>query len=78
MMGEAAGQTGRETGLRDNGQGEITEMLILPPTEPAPWEKTQDKGNNTLRGHRGEDSCFKEGEKSDKVMERKINFMLWA
>lgn len=50
------------------------EMLSLPPEEPAPWERSQEKRNKALRGH----SCFKEGEKSDKVMEGKVNFMLWG
>lgn len=53
-------------------------MLGLPPKEPAPWEKTQDKANKALRGHKGDVSCFKEGEKSDKVTEGKINFKLWV
>lgn len=75
MMGEAGGRAaGRDAGLRDNGQGEQMEMLSLPPEEPAPWERSQEKRNKALRGH----SCFKEGEKSDKVMEGKVNFMLWG
>lgn len=79
MTGEAEGRAaGRDAGLRDNGQGEQMEMLSLPPEEPAPWERSQEKGNKALRGHRGDVSCFKEGKKSDKAMEGKINFMLWG
>lgn len=58
MMGEAGGHTeGRDVGLRD----EQTEMLSLPPKEPAPLEEAQDQRNKAPRGHRGDVSCLKEG-----------------
>lgn len=49
-----------DAGLGDSGHGEQTEMLSLPPKEPSLWEKTQQKGNEALRRHRGGVSCSKE------------------
>lgn len=65
MTGEAGGRAaGRDAGLGDSGQGEQTEMLSLPPKEPAPWEKTKHKGNKAPKGHREDVSWFKEGKRS--------------
>lgn len=66
MMEEAGGHTERrDMGLRNKQ----TEMLSLPPKEPAPLEETQDQKNKALRGYRGDVRCLKEGFESGEVME---------